>query len=631
MATLPCADGAGSINNPAGTSTQTGVNNPDLKPYVAPNVCVGEWEMSSLTPDQCANADQLRQESYVAETLNISGAPINIFKLLGVHEQGKGSVLADGKIIASTAYPGYPVSGINNGGSWRSFQTDTSVSGNAYVGVDFGIKQMPNGATEYEPQKTKWTKVGSVQITQANTPNEYARQVKVEITEGDCQVTGQQFSGTGNGTLGISNLGQNVSQGSVTITAVTSGIFNVYATVGSTIKGLGQATVGQPFYSTFINFLIVDGLIAFDGGDTFTVSVSYVWKRLGLFNLSQTPNPQTLNFNSGILVRALRVTPTLFQGNNSWEVLALDVLENSATDINNIQDLFFNENRDRDYSKEPLLMKVQYSPIDSASDLSRFGISILDQYSFTASFATMVSLLGRPIVTGDIIEVIPELQYDQNLKPIRKFLEVTDTGWASEGYSTHWKPTVYRFSAQIAMPSQETRDIFGTIDTQKYMVDDLILTDGIGEQIDTTPLTQLEEILKEASNKVPETGSDDQRTTVGTPLPGLPPPVNAKGQPPAAAHTGKQGIYIEDALPPNNEAYGEGYALPDTAGQADGAYFRLYYPLEMKIAPRLYRFSAIKNKWIYLETDRRADYSSHKPSIRNILQSTTKQALGKKL
>lgn len=631
MATLPCADGAGSINNPAGTDTQTGANNPALKPYVPSNVCVGEWQMSSLSPDQCATTDQLRQESYVAEALNISGAPINIFKLLGVHEQGKGSVLSEGNIITSAAYPGFPVSGINTGASWKSMQVGAAVNGNAYVGLDFGIKRTSNLLSEYEPHKSKWTKVGSVKITQANTPNEYARQVKVEITEGDCQVTGQQFSGIGNGTLVITSLGENVTAGSVIISALTPSTFSVRLVIGSTYVSLNDAVVGVPFHSTFINFIINEGTSTFVPGAIFSVSVGYVWKRLGLFNLSQTPNPQTLNFNTSLLVRALRITPTMFQGTGSWEVLAFDAFENTSTDINNIQDLFFNENRDRDYSKEPLLMKVQYSPIDSASDLSRFGISILDQYSFTASFANMVSLLGRPIVTGDIIEVIPEMQYDQNLKPIRKFLEVTDTGWASEGYSTHWKPTVYRFSAQIAMPSQETRDIFGTIDTQKYMVDDVVLTGGVGQQIDTTPLTQLEEIIKEASNKVPETGSDDQRSTSGTPLPVAVPPTNAKGQPPAAPHTGKQGNYIEDALPPNNQPYEEGYALPDTAGVPDGVYFRLYYPIDMKIAPRLYRFSAIKNKWIYLETDRRADYSSHKPSIRNILQSSTKQALGKKL
>ncbi|MDV7390015.1 hypothetical protein RZS08_01625, partial [Arthrospira platensis SPKY1] len=112
----------------------------------------------------------------------------------------------------------------------------------------------------------------------------------------------------------------------------------------------------------------------------------------------------------------------------------------------------FNENRDRDYAKVPLLLKVQYNPTDSVSDLAKFGINILDQYTFTTSFNTMVQTLGRPIVVGDIIEVIPEMQYDHNLRPIRKFLEVTDAGWASEGFGPHWRPMVYRFQAQQALP-----------------------------------------------------------------------------------------------------------------------------------------------------------------------------------
>jgi hypothetical protein len=156
----------------------------------------------------------------------------------------------------------------------------------------------------------------------------------------------------------------------------------------------------------------------------------------------------------------------------SWEVLNFDVVDSAPTDHNNIQDLFYNENRDRDYAKTPLTLKAQYNIADSITDLSKFGINILDQYSFVCSFAVMVSLLGRPLVVGDIIEVVPELQYDQNLKPVRKFLEVTDVGWASVGFSSAWVPTLYRFSAQQAMPSQETRDIFGTMDTQKFLTPD---------------------------------------------------------------------------------------------------------------------------------------------------------------
>lgn len=633
MATLPCDDGAGSLNNPNGSPEQIGTNNPELKLYSPADVCIGEWQISSLNPDLCANADQLRQESYVAETLNISGAPINVYRLLGIHEQGNGSLLSSGKIISSLAYPGYPITGINSGQSWKSFQTGPNIVNNdVFVGIDFGVKLLPqNNTSQYSPAKPKWTSVGAVTITQANTPNEYARQVKVEITDGECSALPPAFSGLGNGILTINGLGSNVTQGQVTIVAITPTTFNVFATLpGGDVIGLNTAQVGVPFSSTFINFTITNGSVPFFGGDLFSIQTKYVWKRAGIFNLTQSPLPQTLNLQYQLLVKAIRVIPTLFTGSGNWEILALDVLDFVPTNINNIQDLFFNENRDRDYAKEPVLLKAQYSPADSISDLAKFGLSILDQYTFTMSFASMVAALGRPIVTGDIVEVIPEMQFDQNLKPVRKFLEVTDTGWAAEGYSTQWKPTVYRFSAQQALPSQETRDIFGTLDTQKYMLVDNILSGNIGQQLDTLPLTQMEEIAKDSLNRVPEIGSDDQRSTIGQPLPVAVPPVNLKGQPLPAMHNGKQNNYIEDGLPKNGEPYGEGFKLPDISGLSDGDYFRLYYPPETAIAPRLFRFSIVKNRWLFLEQDRRGDNSSHKPSIRSILQSESKQGLGKK-
>lgn len=632
MSNLPCEDGGGSLNNPNGSPAQTGENNPALKQYVAPSLTVGEWQISSLTPDNCALSDQLRQETYVAESLSISGAPINIFKLLGVHEQGNGSLVNAAAITATPPSPGYPVSGINSGSSWKSLQTGSEVIGAAAVGFDFGIKRLISGSSEYKPEKSKLTKIGALHITQANTPNEFARQVKVEITDGSCELGNTLFMGSGDGTAQAIVLGADAAGCTVSFVAATQNSFDVFATFsnGSLVQ-LGTATVGLRFNSTIISATIVDGAVAFEPGDTFAIPIRYVWKRAGIFNLIQSPLAQTLNLNMEMLVRAVRVTPTLFMGTGGWEVLALDVLDSPQTNINNIQDLFLGENRDRDYSKIPALLKVQYSPSDSISDLSKFGLSILDQYSFTASFAGMVKLLGRPIVVGDIIEVIPEMQYDQNLKPIRKFLEVTDTSWASDGYSTMWKPTLMRFVGQQALPSQETRDIFGTLDTQKYLVADSVLTNGIGEQLDISPLTQVEELQKGASNTVPETGSDDGISTIGVPLPAARPPSNAKGQPPAApSGNRKPGIYIEDGLPPNGEPYGEGFKLPEATSSADGDYFRLNYPPEQKISPRLYRFSSIKNRWIYQETDRRGDYSSHKPSIRSILESNTKQGLGKK-
>lgn len=542
--TLPCPDGAGSINN-TDAPAQVGNNTPYQ--IVAPTI--GTWDMSAK--DYCADTFDKIQNDRSAEMLNINGAPLNIYKLLGVHEQGDGDITASGTIFGSQPFPGYPVSNMNSTG-WRSLQTGSAVSGATYVGVDFGnLPSSQYAAATLPSAQPKLTKIGAIAITQGNTANNFARQVRVETNDGTLQ------------------------------------------------------SDGTP-----------------------------AWKRQGVFNLVQSGSPVMLNLQRQLLVKSVRVIPTLFTGSDSWEISGLKVFDSPPTDINNIQDLFFNENRDRDYAKIPLEIKAQYSINNSITDLSKFGLNILDQYSFTVAWSTMTSLLGRPIVTGDIIEVTPELQYDHNLKPVRKFLEVTDTGWAAEGYSPTWKPTMYRFAAQQAIPSQETRDIFGTIDTQKYVVADNFFSQiGVGtQQIDPTPLTQTEEIAKLAQQAVPETGDDIATSTKGAVLPPAAAPVNLNGQPEALSPVSTtQNIYIEDGLPPPDQPYGEGYTLPDATTAHDGDYFRMYYPESLNIAPRLYRFSAVKNKWIYMETDRRIAASSFKPAVANIMQSSGKQSLKKKL
>ena len=79
------------------------------------------------------------------------------------------------------------------------------------------------------------------------------------------------------------------------------------------------------------------------------------------------------------------------------------------------------------------------------------------------------------------------------------------------------------------------------------------------------------------------------------------------------------GIQTEDGLPPDGAPFTSGFALPDVAGVQDGTYFRLEYPPQQNIAARLYKFSIVKNKWIYIETDRRSQRSAHRPSQLAIL------------
>src|ERR1039458_4016092 len=178
---LACENQVGSLN----------VTTPPVvppQPYVPPaDICVGTWSLTGQN-DICANNEAIVQASYVAESLNISGAPINIYPLLGVHQQGNGSVLSSGRVIGSLSSPGFPLTHINiTGQSWRSLQTGTAVSGAAYVGIDFGIKlfSKDGNPSEYDPQAAKWTDVGCVMLTQSNNPGFFAQQVRVDTATGD--------------------------------------------------------------------------------------------------------------------------------------------------------------------------------------------------------------------------------------------------------------------------------------------------------------------------------------------------------------------------------------------------------------------------------------------------------------
>jgi hypothetical protein len=82
------------------------------------------------------------------------------------------------------------------------------------------------------------------------------------------------------------------------------------------------------------------------------------------------------------------------------------------------------------------------------------------------------------------------------------------------------------------------------------------------------------------------------------------------------------GPYVEDGLPPDGQPYETGFKLPDVSTAVDGSFFRLEYDPATKIQARLYKFSSVKNKWIYVETDRRVQNSSHKPSQREIFDRT---------
>jgi hypothetical protein len=340
------------------------------------------------------------------------------------------------------------------------------------------------------------------------------------------------------------------------------------------------------------------------------------WIRVDVLNLTNVPDLVSYPVKQSSIYKMWRIIPLLFNGissNSCWEIIELQLLEENQISLDDIQDPVLMENRDRAYSKTSVCLKSTYDLIDVQSELSRFGIDLPQQYIFTLSFAQLVKALGRPIVIGDIIEIPGEIQYDHQLNPVRKWLEVVDTAWSTDGYTPNWKPTLFRFFAQPILPSMEHRDILGTPEDRFAQTDEDFLSGQFNLNVQAHE--SMADIIEEASDAVPETGSDGLELMSGAPL------NHDKGR------TDQKDIYVEDGLPPNGIPYTEGLDFPVPGTAKDGDYHRLLYPENLKVPARLFQWSLVKNRWIFKEQDKRGIYESYKPSLSNILKASNKRDL----
>lgn len=520
--------------NPSVTFSCDSTGKNDEK-YVAPDLCVGQLNLST---GECADADSQFMEATMAEALQIAGGPINIFALLGVHNQGTTiDLTGDGYPLSSGTPSGWNVQDAFdvNDDSWKSIQQGLSViTTPAYLGYDFGTKKTSVPTAAYTPGP-------------------------------DPQLTSDRYAPP------------------------------------------------APIKKHIKTFKLKQGLDPLSRASQVRIEASNdgtSWIRIDVVNLMNVSDLVTYGLKSSSEYRMWRIIPLMFNGiasNMSWEVVELQLLEDNQLSLDDIQDKVLMENRDRAYSTVSICMKAQYDLIDVQTELTRFGIDLPQQYIFTLSFAQMVKALGRPIVIGDIIEVPGEIQYDTQLNPIRKWLEVTDTAWSTEGYTPNWKPSLFRFFAQPILPAMEHRDVLGTPNDRLAQSDADFLSGQFQLNVQAHEVT--EDIIQQASEQVPERGSDGLEMASGVPL------NNVRGE------SDQRQLYVEDGLPPNGMPYTEGLEFPVSSTVEDGAYHRLLYPSELKIPARLFQWSLVKNRWIFKEQDKRPGYESYRPSLANMIKS----------
>lgn len=145
------------------------------------------------------------------------------------------------------------------------------------------------------------------------------------------------------------------------------------------------------------------------------------------------------------------------------------------TSVTNIEDLLFLENRDRVYDTDIIRLRGHYNVQNHDFDLSQFGLFLnSDTIFIVVHFNTMIELVGRKLMVGDVIEV-PHLLDDYPLNTaikysLKRYYQVTDSNWASEGYSLTWYSHLWRIKCEPLTDSQEFSQITEQpMDTENYL------------------------------------------------------------------------------------------------------------------------------------------------------------------
>jgi hypothetical protein len=489
------------------------------------------WELSEGT-------DSALIDSYVSESLTIGAAPINVHRLLGVHEQGSlQDLTGNGTPLSGGDHPNFPSSNAFDlyQTTWRSLQLGDDIT-SAYIGYDFGEILLDSGRKRYGIETFVKNDVSSLKIRQGCREENRVTRARVERSS--------------------------------------------------------------------------DGI---------------KWYGVEVVDLPDCEGAVRINFKRSVPSRFWRLRAVAFNGgaDDAWEIQALQLLDYENTRVSNIQDRVFLENRDRDYDENPVRIKGAYQPIDVQAFQSKFGFGSMfsgDEWIIEVSFSTIVGVLGRPFVIGDILQLPAETQYTPSMKAVLRYVEVTDVAWSTNSYTPNWIPTMQRLITKPVMASQETQDILGklTEDIDDNNVADI--NDGSTERA-YQDLSDIDQTIKaDANTQVPERGVDwadvaevpqafydwtEENSPTGSTIV-------------AERIDRMRAQFGFDAMPPNGEEYTQDDEFPDSP--SDGDYHRLTYTsIRSGIPARLHRYSVAKGGWVFLEKDRRAQFKNTEAKLQKTL------------
>ena len=135
-------------------------------------------------------------------------------------------------------------------------------------------------------------------------------------------------------------------------------------------------------------------------------------------------------------------------------------------DETTIQDFLFLENRNRKYDENVFELKGHYSPDDVDYDLSQFGIFLSsDTLRLVVHYNDMIDMLGRKLMSGDVLELPNQRDFTDDGTMINKFYVVQDSLFSAPGYGPSWRPHLWKIRAKQMPDAPEYSDIISHAST----------------------------------------------------------------------------------------------------------------------------------------------------------------------
>lgn len=139
--------------------------------------------------------------------------------------------------------------------------------------------------------------------------------------------------------------------------------------------------------------------------------------------------------------------------------------------VTTIQDILFQENRDRIYEENICEMRGLYNVSNDDADLREFGFFMTDQKFIEVHYNDMISTTGRRIMAGDVIE-LPHLRdedsLDESQDAVNRFYVVEDASKSSEGFSSTWYHHFWRIKVAPITSGPEYADILEREQTDPF-------------------------------------------------------------------------------------------------------------------------------------------------------------------